>query len=80
MGHFVQVLLSDELSGSLRKLKASATLIRDRYKSLQKRGVIEVRGKARKTTARRIEYKAGERAEKAAANMEEFRAAAKGRA
>ncbi|KAK9828774.1 hypothetical protein WJX72_002013 [[Myrmecia] bisecta] len=34
----VQVLLSDEISGSLRKLKPAAALARDRFKSLQKRG------------------------------------------
>ena len=46
------VLLSDEISGSLRKLPGSAgasTLIRDRYKSLQWRGVIEPRVKVEKS-------------------------------
>uniref|UniRef100_A0A2N9J7D1 Ribosome biogenesis protein NOP53 n=1 Tax=Fagus sylvatica TaxID=28930 RepID=A0A2N9J7D1_FAGSY len=36
----VQVLLSEELTGSLRKLKACCTLAKDRYKSLEKRGLI----------------------------------------
>ncbi|KAI3720976.1 hypothetical protein L2E82_31975 [Cichorium intybus] len=36
----VQVLLSEEITGSLRKLKACCTLARDRYKSLEKRGII----------------------------------------
>lgn len=36
----VQVLLSEEITGSLRKLKACYTLARDRYKSLEKRGII----------------------------------------
>ncbi|KAL4290452.1 hypothetical protein GQ457_14G026530 [Hibiscus cannabinus] len=35
-----QVLLSEELTGSLRKLKGCATLARDRFKSLEKRGLI----------------------------------------
>ncbi|XP_019058225.1 PREDICTED: uncharacterized protein At2g40430-like [Tarenaya hassleriana] len=36
----VQVLLSEEITGSLRKLKACCTLARDRFKSLEKRGLI----------------------------------------
>ncbi|XP_059627917.1 ribosome biogenesis protein NOP53-like [Cornus florida] len=36
----VQVLLSEEITGSLRKLKGCCTLARDRYKSLEKRGLI----------------------------------------
>ncbi|XP_010554698.1 PREDICTED: uncharacterized protein At2g40430 isoform X2 [Tarenaya hassleriana] len=36
----VQVLLSEEVTGSLRKLKACCTLARDRFKSLEKRGLI----------------------------------------
>ncbi|GMP69549.1 hypothetical protein CsSME_00028769 [Camellia sinensis var. sinensis] len=36
----VQVLLSEEISGSLRKLKGCSTLARDRFKSLEKRGLI----------------------------------------
>ncbi|CAI0378041.1 unnamed protein product [Linum tenue] len=35
-----QVLLSEEISGSLRKLKACCTLATDRFKSLEKRGLI----------------------------------------
>ncbi|XP_021295537.1 uncharacterized protein At2g40430 [Herrania umbratica] len=35
-----QVLLSEELTGSLRKLKGCSTLARDRFKSLEKRGLI----------------------------------------
>ncbi|XP_059666819.1 ribosome biogenesis protein NOP53-like [Cornus florida] len=35
-----QVLLSEEITGSLRKLKGCCTLARDRYKSLEKRGLI----------------------------------------
>ncbi|OAY46372.1 ribosome biogenesis protein NOP53 [Manihot esculenta] len=35
-----QVLLSEEITGSLRKLKGCCTLLRDRYKSLEKRGLV----------------------------------------
>ncbi|CDY52930.1 BnaA04g29370D [Brassica napus] len=36
----VQVLLTEEMTGSLRKLKACCTLARDRFKSLEKRGIL----------------------------------------
>ncbi|CAJ1970667.1 unnamed protein product [Sphenostylis stenocarpa] len=36
----VQVLLSEEITGSIRKLKGCCTLVKDRYKSLEKRGLI----------------------------------------
>uniref|UniRef100_A0A0D9WCP4 Ribosome biogenesis protein NOP53 n=1 Tax=Leersia perrieri TaxID=77586 RepID=A0A0D9WCP4_9ORYZ len=36
----VQVLLSEEISGSLRKLKGCCNLARDRYKSIEKRGIL----------------------------------------
>lgn len=35
-----QVLLSEEINGSLRKLKSCSTLVKDRFKSLEKRGLI----------------------------------------
>ncbi|GLT28738.1 hypothetical protein SLA2020_036470 [Shorea laevis] len=35
-----QVLLSEEITGSLRKLKGCCTLARDRFKSFEKRGLI----------------------------------------
>ncbi|XP_068634542.1 ribosome biogenesis protein NOP53 [Aristolochia californica] len=44
----VQVLLSEEISGSLRKLKGCCTLARDRYKSLQKRGFLVPEAKRRR--------------------------------
>ncbi|KAK7300461.1 hypothetical protein RJT34_11305 [Clitoria ternatea] len=43
----VQVLLSEEISGSIRKLKGCCTLIKDRYKSLEKRGLIVPSAKRR---------------------------------
>ncbi|XP_044964047.1 ribosome biogenesis protein NOP53 [Hordeum vulgare subsp. vulgare] len=36
----VQVLLTEEISGSLRKLKGCCNLARDRYKSIEKRGIL----------------------------------------
>ncbi|XP_020254304.1 uncharacterized protein At2g40430 [Asparagus officinalis] len=41
----MQVLLTEEISGSLRKLKACPTLVRDRYKSFEKRGLLVPRAK-----------------------------------
>lgn len=50
----VQVLLSEELQGSLRTLKGSPTLARDRYKSLQQRGIIEPRSRAQFKPGRKL--------------------------
>ncbi|KAF0906676.1 hypothetical protein E2562_012250, partial [Oryza meyeriana var. granulata] len=36
----VQVVLTEEISGSLRKLKGCCNLARDRYKSIEKRGIL----------------------------------------
>ncbi|KAG2723999.1 hypothetical protein I3760_02G197800 [Carya illinoinensis] len=44
----VQVLLSEEITGSLRKLKGCCTLLKDRYKSLEKRGLVIPTVKSRK--------------------------------
>ncbi|XP_062157312.1 ribosome biogenesis protein NOP53 isoform X2 [Alnus glutinosa] len=44
----VQVLLSEEITGSLRKLKGCCTLAKDRYKSLEKRGLIIPTAKSRR--------------------------------
>ncbi|KAG0501371.1 hypothetical protein HPP92_001443 [Vanilla planifolia] len=35
-----QVLLTEEISGSIRKLKGCCTLLRDRFKSIEKRGLL----------------------------------------
>lgn len=60
-----QVLLSSEVSGSLRKLKAYPVLIRDRFKSLQRRGVLEPRVPvARKEKKKWVEIKQGTRGDK----------------
>merc|ERR1719469_679520 len=39
----LEIKLSDELTGNLRNLKAEGSLLEDRFKSLQKRNVIETR-------------------------------------
>ncbi|GBG67255.1 hypothetical protein CBR_g88544 [Chara braunii] len=58
----VQVMLSEELTGSMRTLKGCFTLLRDRYKSLQKRGLVEPRTKlGRKQMKKRKEYEPGSR-------------------
>ncbi|CAK9323915.1 unnamed protein product [Citrullus colocynthis] len=44
----VQVLLSEEITGSFHKLKGCCTLVRDRYKSLEKRGIIAPTAKSRR--------------------------------
>lgn len=72
---YLQVLLSEEVTGSLRKLRPTATLSRDRFKSLQRRGIIEPRNAVKgKKKPRRVSYTHGDRAEKAEAGMEEIRA------
>ncbi|KAI7842991.1 hypothetical protein COHA_003396 [Chlorella ohadii] len=77
----LQVLTSDELAGSLRRLKPTAMLAKDRFKSLQKRALIEPRRKIeQKKQGKRVEYVHGERAEKAQerqAELAELRAARK---
>lgn len=50
----VHVLLSEELHGSLRGLKPSAMLARDRFKSLQRRGLLEPRTRGNRTRGKRI--------------------------
>jgi hypothetical protein len=62
---FVQVLLSSEITGSLRKLKAAPMLAKDRFKSLQKSGLIEPRLPAvQKRKNKRKTYIQGERGER----------------
>lgn len=50
----VQVLLTEELHGSLRSLKSAPMLARDRYKSLQQRGIIEPRSRAQFKPGRKL--------------------------
>ena len=64
----VQVMTTEELNeagGSLRKLKPTATLAMERFKSLERRGIIEPRRKAVKKGKKKIEFIHGERADKA---------------
>lgn len=64
----VQVMTTEELEdtkGSLRKLKPTAVLAKERFKSLQRRGVIEPRRKANKSGKKKVEYVHGQRADKA---------------
>jgi nucleolar protein 53 len=44
----LQVLLSEEITGSIRKLKGCCTLAKDRFKSLQKRGYFAPRQHSRR--------------------------------
>ena len=60
-----QVLLSSEVTGSLRKLKAYPVLIRDRFRSLQRRGILETRVPVkRKEKKRWVEIKQGTRGDR----------------
>lgn len=60
-----QVLLSSEVTGSLRKLKAYPVLIRDRFRSLQRRGILETRVPVkRKEKKKWVEIKQGTRGDR----------------
>lgn len=43
-----QVMATDELTGSLRSIKPCAVVAKDRFKSIQKRGLVEVTKKQAK--------------------------------
>ncbi|CAM6127807.1 unnamed protein product [Calypogeia fissa] len=61
----MQVLLTDEVTGSLRKIKGCYTLLRDRFKSLQRRGILEPRVPiSRKQWKKRIMYEQGSKGQK----------------
>ncbi|XP_024526883.1 ribosome biogenesis protein NOP53-like [Selaginella moellendorffii] len=56
----VKVLLSEEVTGSLRKLKGCYSLLRERYKSLQRRGLVEPRVPVKKKVAKMwVNYESG---------------------
>lgn len=59
------VLLSEEISGSLRKTRGVSTLLRDRFKSLQRRELIEPRKKQPKQRIKRKVVERGSRGEAA---------------
>ena len=67
------MLLSEEVSGSLRRLKGVPMLAKDRYVALQKRGVIEPRMPAglRKRRRRKVTM-SGQRGEAARVGHEEL--------
>lgn len=68
----MQVLLSEEVNGSLRCLKPTPTIIRDRFKALQKRGIIEPRVKVAPRGRRKKEYVHGDRADRAVEGQTEI--------
>lgn len=55
----IEIKLSDELTGNLRNLRPEGSLLEDRFKSLQKRNLIEVRVKAK--TVKRLKRKTFEK-------------------
>merc|ERR1719402_105640 len=55
----MEIKLSDELTGNLRNLKPEGSLLEDRFKSMQRRNIIEVREKQK--TVRRLKRKTFEK-------------------
>ncbi|XP_026182886.1 ribosome biogenesis protein NOP53 isoform X2 [Mastacembelus armatus] len=52
----LEVQLSDELAGSLRRLKPEGSVLKDRFKSLQKRNLIEPRERAKFKRRHKVKY------------------------
>ncbi|KAF4076688.1 hypothetical protein AMELA_G00217960 [Ameiurus melas] len=52
----LEVQLSDELAGSLRRLKPEGSIVKDRFKSLQKRNLIEPRERAKFKRKHKVKY------------------------
>ncbi|KAM7413579.1 hypothetical protein PAMA_020792 [Pampus argenteus] len=52
----MEVQLSDELAGSLRQLKPEGSILKDRFKSLQKRNLIEPRERAKFKRKHKLKY------------------------
>ncbi|KAI1894063.1 hypothetical protein AGOR_G00130130 [Albula goreensis] len=52
----LEVQLSDEIPGSLRTLKAKGSILKDRFKSLQKRNLIEPRERAKFKRKHKLKY------------------------
>jgi nucleolar protein 53 len=72
----IQVMTTDELQetgGSLRKLKPTPVLAKERYKSLQKRGIIEPRVKVNQRRGKRKVVIHGKRADNAEERQNEIR-------
>ncbi|MCI4390674.1 hypothetical protein PGIGA_G00125350 [Pangasianodon gigas] len=55
-GPDLEVQLSDELAGSLRTLKPEGSVLKDRFKSLQKRNLIEPRERAKFKRKHKVKY------------------------
>ena len=68
----LQVLLTEELHGSLRKLRSNPMLLKDRYSSLQKRGIIEPRVPIKRRKAQRKYYQTGDRLARAQQGQDEL--------
>jgi nucleolar protein 53 len=74
----LQVLATREIEaggGSLRRLKPTPVLARERFKSLQRRGMIEPRRRVVRKKGRKVEFIHGQRADAAAERQEEVREA-----
>uniref|UniRef100_UPI0037E7F280 ribosome biogenesis protein NOP53 n=1 Tax=Semicossyphus pulcher TaxID=241346 RepID=UPI0037E7F280 len=52
----LEVQLSDELAGSLRRLKPEGSVLKDRFKSMQKRNLIEPRERAKFKRRHKLKY------------------------
>ncbi|XP_031716947.1 ribosome biogenesis protein NOP53 isoform X1 [Anarrhichthys ocellatus] len=52
----MEIQLSDELAGSLRQLKPEGSVLKDRFKSLQKRNLIEPRERAKFKRRLKLKY------------------------
>ena len=71
----IQVLTTDEIKesgGSLRKIKPTPVLIKERYKSLQRRGIIEPRVRVNKSGKKRKTVIHGKRADNAEERQQEI--------
>jgi hypothetical protein len=68
-----EVLTSDQVTGSLRQLQPCFLVTEDRFKALQKRGLIEPRKRAGQKAGRKVEFVQGERREKAEERQQEVR-------
>merc|ERR1739844_568015 len=55
----IEIKLSDELTGNLKNLKQEGSLLEDRFKSMQRRDMIEVRVKQK--TVKRLKRKTFEK-------------------
>lgn len=52
----LEIQLSDEIPGSLRKLKPEGSILKDRFKSMQKRNLIEPRERAKFKRRLKVKY------------------------